>query len=192
MGDPLSHVIALLQPRAVASRIISGAGRWAVAYAAYGHPSFCAVLDGRCRLAVNGQPALTLAAGDFVLLPSTPAFTMSSIKPAKVVRLDAKASAAHVGELRHGSRTGPADVRMLGGWFAFDSPDAALLVPLLPAVVHVRDAERLSALVRLVGDEASERRPGPRAHPPGGGPADRGAASRAGSRRASRASPRPG
>ena len=49
---------------------------------------------------------------------------------------------------------------MLGGWFAFDSPDSALLVSLLPSLVHVRGAERLSTLVCLVGEEASESRPG--------------------------------
>jgi AraC-like DNA-binding protein len=158
--DPLSDVITLLQPRAVASRLISGAGRWAVAYSAYGHPSFCAVLDGSCRLAVEGQPPLTLQRGDFVLLPATPAFTMSSLAPARPVRFDPKAAAAHVGELRHGTRGGQPDVRLLGGWFAFDSPDAALLVPLLPVVVHLRDAERLPVLVRLVGEEAGDRRAG--------------------------------
>jgi transcriptional regulator GlxA family with amidase domain len=40
------------------------------------------------------------------------------------------------------------------------SPDTALLVSLLPSLVHVRGVERLSMLVRLVGEEASERRPG--------------------------------
>jgi transcriptional regulator GlxA family with amidase domain len=51
-------------------------------------------------------------------------------------------------------------VRLLGGYFVFDSPDAALLVSLLPALVHVRGAGRLSVLVRLVGDEAIEQRSG--------------------------------
>ena len=51
-------------------------------------------------------------------------------------------------------------MRLLGGYFVFDSPDAALLVSLLPALVHVRGAERLSVLVRLVGEESSERRSG--------------------------------
>jgi hypothetical protein len=46
-------------------------------------------------------------------------------------------------------------VRLLGGYFVFDSPDAALMVPLLPALVHVRGVERLSVLVRLVGDEST-------------------------------------
>jgi transcriptional regulator GlxA family with amidase domain len=49
---------------------------------------------------------------------------------------------------------------LLGGYFLFDSPDAGLLVSLLPALVHVRGVERLSTLVRLVGEEAGEQRSG--------------------------------
>jgi transcriptional regulator GlxA family with amidase domain len=49
---------------------------------------------------------------------------------------------------------------LLGGYFVFDSPDAGLLVSLLPALIHVRGVERLSMLVRLVGEETSERRAG--------------------------------
>jgi transcriptional regulator GlxA family with amidase domain len=49
---------------------------------------------------------------------------------------------------------------LLGGYFVFDSPDAGLLVSLLPAVVHVRDAERLSVLVRLVDEESRDHRSG--------------------------------
>jgi transcriptional regulator GlxA family with amidase domain len=51
-------------------------------------------------------------------------------------------------------------VRLLGGYFVFDSPDASLLTAMLPAVVHVRGVERLSLLVRLVGEESRERRAG--------------------------------
>lgn len=160
MNDPLSEVIALLQPRAVFSRRISGAGRWGIRYAAFGQPSFCAVLEGRCRLAVDGHRPLTLEAGDFVLLPATPGFTMSGFEPARLERLDPQVTSKMLGEFRHGRRGGQPDVRLLGGWFAFASPDTSLLVPLLPAVVHVRSVERLSALVRLVGEEAGERRPG--------------------------------
>jgi AraC-like DNA-binding protein/uncharacterized cupin superfamily protein len=160
MNDPLEEVIALLHPRAVASKPISGAGRWGVRYSDFGQPSFCAVLEGRCRLAVDGHPALTLEAGDFLLLPATPGFTLSGSEPVKPERIDPKATPAPTGEVRHGTRTGPPDVRLLGGYFTFEAPDAAILVSLLPAMVHVRGAERLSVLVRLVGDEASERRPG--------------------------------
>lgn len=160
MTDPLSEVIALLQPRTVFSKRISGAGRWGVRYSDFGQPSFCAVLEGSCRLALDGQPAHTLAAGDFVLLPATPGFTMSGFEPIAPEHIDAKAGAPRSGEVRHGTRGGRPDVRLLGGYFVFDSPDAALLVSLLPAMVHVRGVERLSALVRLVGDEAVAQRSG--------------------------------
>jgi AraC-like DNA-binding protein len=160
MNDPLSEVIALLQPRAVFSRRISGAGRWGVRYSEFGHPSFCAVLEGGCRLAVDGQRPLTLEAGDLVLLPATPGFTMSGFEAVKPTLFDPKVTSASLGEVRHGKRSGRPDVRLLGGWFAFDSPDAALLVSLLPALVHVRGVERLSVTVRLVAEESSERRSG--------------------------------
>jgi AraC-like DNA-binding protein len=158
--DPLSEVIGLLRPRAVFSKRISGAGRWAVRYSEYGEPSFCTVLEGGCRLAVDGHPVVTLEAGDFVLLPATPGFTMSGFEPAAPVRIDPKAAAVPADEVRHGRRGGDPDVRLLGGAFVFDSPDAALLGSLLPAMVHLRGAERLSTLVRLVGEESGERRSG--------------------------------
>jgi AraC-like DNA-binding protein len=49
---------------------------------------------------------------------------------------------------------------MLGGYFVFDSPDAGLLVSQLPALIHLRGAERLTTLVRLVREEADAERPG--------------------------------
>ena len=64
MSDPLSQVITQLRPRAVLSKLISGAGRWGVRYSDFGQPSFCTVLAGSCRLAVDGQAPLTLETGD--------------------------------------------------------------------------------------------------------------------------------
>src|SRR5262245_30475271 len=160
MNDPLSEVIALLQPRAVFSRRITGAGRWGVRYSAFGEPSFCAVVEGSCRLAVDGHQPLTLEVGDFVLLPATPGFTMSSFDALKLERLDPNVTSRALGEIRHGTRGGRPDVRLLGGWFAFESPDTSVLLSLLPWLVHLRGVERLSTLVRLVGEEAGERRAG--------------------------------
>jgi AraC-like DNA-binding protein len=154
MTDPLTQVIELLRPRAVFSKGISGAGRWGVRYAAFGQPGFCAVIEGGCRLAVDGEAPVSLEAGDFVLLPATPAFTMSSFEPATPTHIDPTTAPAPAEEVRHGRSDGPADVRLLGGYFSFGSPDAALLVSLLPAMVHIRGVPRLSVLVRLVGEEA--------------------------------------
>ncbi len=160
MSDPLSEVISLLQPRTVFSKAISGAGRWGVRYSNFGQPSFSAVLEGSCLLAVDGHPALTLEAGDFVLLPATPGFTLSGFEPVEPERIDPKVAATPAGEVRHGTRGGKPDVRLLGGYFVFDSRDAGLLASLLPTLMHVRGVERLSVLVKLVGEESNEHKPG--------------------------------
>lgn len=162
VSDPLAEVIALLRPQAVFSKVISGAGHWGVRYPAFGQPSFCAMLEGRCLLALDGHPPLVLEAGDFILLPATPGFSMTSLEPGPVKKMDPRAAAADAGagEIRHGTRGVRAEMRQLGGYFAFESPDAALLVSLLPAVLHVRGSERLPLLVRLVREESLDRRPG--------------------------------
>jgi AraC-like DNA-binding protein len=140
---------------------ISGAGRWGVRYSNFGHPSFAIVVEGSCRLAVDGQEELILEAGDFVLLPTTPGFTMTGFEPAIPKDIDPHlAAAVAAGEVRHGTQDGPPDVRILGGYFIFDSEDSGLLVAMLPGQVHVRGVERLSTLVRLLIDEAALQRSG--------------------------------
>lgn len=160
MIDPLAEVIALMRPRAVFSKVISGAGAWAVRYSAFGQPSFCTMLEGDCVLAVDQQAPVSLEAGDFVLMPATPGFTLSGPEPAVPVFLNPKDTQGSAAELRHGRQAGPPEVRMLGGYFEFDSPDAALLVSLLPVLLHVRGIERLSVLVKLVREESLDTRPG--------------------------------
>ncbi|SFK28497.1 AraC family transcriptional regulator [Celeribacter neptunius] len=171
-SDPLAQVIALLRPRAVFSKGISGAGRWAVRYTAFGQPGFCAVTEGSCRLAVDGETPVVLEAGDFVLLPATPAFTMSGFEPAPPVLIDSGQAARQQadqqggqkadaqGEVRYGRRDRPADVRQFGGYFTFASPDAALLVSLLPRMIHIRGVQRLEDLVRMLGEEAAQEKAG--------------------------------
>jgi hypothetical protein len=156
MKDPLSDIIALLQPRTVFTKPIS-AGRWGVRYADFGQPSFYAVLEGRCRLAVDGQMP-SQSARDCAHAGNTGLHAGFRHRDGK--HIDPKKAPAPLAEVRHGRPDGPPDVRLLGGYFVFGSPDAALLVSLLPALVHVRGAERLSILVRLIGEESSERKAG--------------------------------
>lgn len=160
MSQTLNDVIALLKPSAVYAKSISGAGSWAVRYPSFGHPSFCVILEGHCRLAVEGHATVELRAGDFVLLPATPAFVLSGGGTAKPVLMDPRRSATNRAEVRHGRRGGKPDVRQLGGYFSFESADAALLVSLLPPLLHVRGVERLSTLVHLIRDESREARSG--------------------------------
>jgi len=160
MSDPLAELITLLRPARIMGKSISGAGRWGVRYAPFGHPGFCVVTDGACLLQVDGADPLQLEAGDFVFLPATPGFVMSGLEPVEPRQVDPVAIAGQDDEVRHGSPEGQPDVRMLGGYFVFDSPDTALLETLLPPVIHVRGEHRFDVLVRLVREEAMQSRPG--------------------------------
>jgi len=140
--------------------MITGRGNWAVRYSEFGLPSFCIMLKGSCVLSVRGNDPITITAGDFVLLPTTPAFMISSLVPAPPVQMDPRQVAGRQSELRYGDRRGRPDMRSLGGSFQFDCNDPSLLVSLLPPVVHVRGSQRLSQLVTMVGEESIDEQPG--------------------------------
>jgi len=158
MVDPLTEIVALLQPEASLSKLVNGKGAWRVRRSEFGRPFYCAILAGSCRLAIDGREPTTLQEGDFVLIPSASAFTMSSLEP-----MTSEEEVAPVelspGEFRLGIQSGPPDVRALIGYCVFGSPDVKLLVSLLPQLVHVRGAPRLATLVQLVREESREFRP---------------------------------
>jgi AraC-like DNA-binding protein len=137
----------------------SGAGPWRVRRSEAGRPFYCVILDGSCRLAVDGGEPTTLREGDFVLIPSAYDFTMQSLEPVASEDVDTSPVALRDGEFRLGIQSGPPDVQLLVGYCAFGSSDAALLVSLLPQLVHVRGERRLTTLVRLVREESRELRP---------------------------------
>src|SRR5215470_5831798 len=121
--DPLTDVIALLKPHAAFSKPITGRGKWGVRYDGVDSPSFCIVLDGQCWLRIKGDGPLLLKRGDFLLLPSTPAFTMVSALGATCVAAQPSQRKA----IRHGNPKGRPDFHMIGGTFEIDAVNANLL-----------------------------------------------------------------
>jgi AraC-like DNA-binding protein len=159
MTDPLAEVVTLLQPRAPYSKLVGGAGPWRVRRTEGVQPFYCAILDGSCSLAVDGGDPMPLCAGDFVMIPAAQSFTMSGLAPAPPDDFETVPVARLDGEFRLGLQGGPPDVQLLVGHFEFGSPDAALLVSLLPQLIHVQGEKRLAALVQLVIDESRAQRP---------------------------------
>ena len=158
VADPLADVVSLLQPAARAAKIVFGAGPWAIRRSDAGQPFYCAVLDGGCRLAADGHQPIELQPGDFVLIPAAYGVAMSSLEVPPPGR-ETLPVALGQGRFRIGRMKGPADLRLLAGHCSFGSPDAALLVSLLPRLVHVRSQPRLATLMQLVGEETREQRP---------------------------------
>ncbi len=158
MIDPLAEVVTLLQPAATLSKAVGGAGAWRLRRTDAGQPFYCVLLEGACRLEVAGHQAILLARGDFVLIPAAHDYTFSSVELPAPGHYTEPAMLAG-GEVRLGTPEGPPEVLFLVGHCVFGSPDAALLVSLLPQLVHVRGEARLATLVELVGDETRGTRP---------------------------------
>jgi AraC-like DNA-binding protein len=159
MIDPLADVVMLLQPGVAGSKVVNGAGAWRIRRSQPGQPFYCAILDGSCQLAVDGHEPIAMACGDFALIPAAHGFAMSSLEPPAPLDLVSHPVALLEGEFRIGVQDGPPDYRALVGHCVFGSPDAALLLSLLPQLVHVRGERRLTTLVQLVREESRAQRP---------------------------------
>ncbi|EJN07852.1 AraC family transcriptional regulator [Herbaspirillum sp. YR522] len=158
MIDPLSSVVALLQPKMAHSKIVTGAGRWGVRGELDDAPlCCCVVLDGKMRYTIDGTPLL-VEAGDFLLIPSMARFSATSFEPPDDAQWQSAPAVLENGEHRNGLLGVDADVRTLVGFCHLGSPDSALLLTLLPSLVHIRGDQRLSSLVQLVIDESRAHR----------------------------------
>lgn len=159
MIDPLAEIVSLLQPSLRRSKLVGAAGRWGVTRTEYDQPFYCVILAGACRLMIPGQESIVLQQGDFVLIPAALESMMAGLETPATADVDLAPVLLPNGEYRLGTKNAAPEVRLLVGHCAFGSPDASLLVSLLPKLVHVRGEKRLSTLVQLVSDEAREQRP---------------------------------
>lgn len=159
MVDPLAQVVTLLHPGARFSKLVLGASPWRINRSEAGQPFYCVVLEGGCRIAIDGYEPIELVSGDFALIPAAYGVAISSLEePPPGVETPAPVALGN-GEFRIGVPGSAIDGRMMVGHCTFASPDASLLVSLLPRFVHVRGEQRLATLVELVRDESREQRP---------------------------------
>lgn len=157
--DPLSDVISRLRPSAAVAKPIAARGRWGVRYDAHDAPGFAIVLAGEAWLAFREMEPLLLREGDFILLPTTPAFTLSS-----AVGVPAVPVAPHDQAVRHGDQEGEPDFVALGGSFAFERANRPLMLALLPRIIHIPANEgratRFGRLIELLAEECAADYPG--------------------------------
>ncbi|WP_244464707.1 AraC family transcriptional regulator [Martelella endophytica] len=159
LTDPLADIVSFLQPRAPFSKWVTGAGPWRIRREQSGQVFYSLILEGAIRFQADGRKAIELEQGDFILVPSSFGFTSTSAGEAPTPgELSAPVHLGN-GALRVGRQDGPPDSQYLVGHCEFGSPDAALLVSLLPEVVVVRRDNRLVALAKLVRDETLSKRP---------------------------------
>lgn len=157
--DPLSDVIALLRPSAAMSKPITGRGRWGIRYGAHNAPGFAIILKGECWFAFDRHEPIAARQGDFLLLPSTPSFSLSSDP-----KIDCVPGHPSNGPVRHGEQDGEPDFVSLGGTFRVEQVNAPLLIALLPSVIYIPAtsgrSERLSQVIDLIMEECAHDEPG--------------------------------
>lgn len=159
MSDPLTDMVALLNPRPTQAKLVEGAGTWRVVRESAGEAFYCAVLQGECLMRINGNAPTRLVAGDFVLIPATYTFenTNAGAAPPAGITTPTVLGEGHV---RIGSPTGEAEFLMNVGHCEFDTPDKQLIVALLPNEILIKGQRRFVTLFDLLLDESRTRRPG--------------------------------
>lgn len=156
--DPLSDVFGLLQVKAVLSARFEAGGDWAVRFAPQPQIKFSAALRGRCWLILHGGEPCRLEAGDTYLMTNSPAYVLAS-DPSQppvdgsALYASAEGNAVHyIGD----------DTVLLGGSFLFDESNAALLMDVLPALIHIPADNPASKVLRetlhLLDDELGAHR----------------------------------
>lgn len=137
--------------------VVAG-GRWQVERHHMASPFYAAIVEGRARLMVNDQEPVILEAGDFVMVPAMDSFTMTSeIPPSSGAAR--RPLETGPGIFRVGPADGPVEMRALVGHCHFGAPDRALLISLLPWMIHISGQDRLMALVGVIHDETRADRP---------------------------------
>jgi AraC-like DNA-binding protein len=157
--DPLSDIITLLRPSAAIAKPISGRGQWGVRYRSYDAPGFTVVLTGEAWVTLDDREPFRIAEGDFLLLPTTPAFSLCSKPGARWIPAEPLAEA-----VRHGEQEGQPEFTALGGSFSIESVNAPLLLALLPDHIHISAsagrATRFGRLIELLSEECVANYPG--------------------------------
>ena len=143
--DALSDVLSLLKPASYMFRSVDAAGRWAIGFEAHRGINCYAVLKGQAWLAVDGVAGVLLTEGECVLLPRGLPFRIgSALDVAPVDAWDLFPAVEEGGVI---SINGGGDVFGVGGYFAFESRHADILLDVLPPIVHIRQASDRAVLI---------------------------------------------
>ncbi|WP_234532027.1 AraC family transcriptional regulator [Streptomyces shenzhenensis] len=136
--DPLNDVLALLDMRSADFARLEAVGAWGISFAGYRHIKLGAVLEGACWVETEGASPVRAVEGDCYLLGNGRPYRLSS-DPA----VPAQPSGDVFAGFREGDtvRVGPSDSLVdsvvAGCGFHLDAANAAVLLDVLPPLVHV-------------------------------------------------------
>lgn len=156
--DPMSDILSLLQPSSYGFRGLDARGHWAIAFAGAAGLKCHALQSGSCWLKLEKAAApVRLEAGDLVLLAGEDRFSLYTWPEIAPVDGYAFFGGTPPGEtaLLLGEHSAGADgVTGIGGFFKFESIHAAMMLGLLPPLIHIRagatEGELIWPIARLM------------------------------------------
>ncbi|TAK41508.1 MAG: AraC family transcriptional regulator [Betaproteobacteria bacterium] len=166
-SDALTDILSSLRLRGGVHFRCEFSAPWGMAMKASAVAEFHLVARGQCWLRLQQRKdAIPLLAGDVIVLPHGDAHALvdspdGAAAPAEeVVGMQ---SLEHYGPVVSGGSGIPAEI--LCGYFDFDRVSRSPLIAALPRLIHLRtqdsgEFERLQTVVRFIGHETRESRPG--------------------------------
>jgi AraC-like DNA-binding protein len=137
-ADPLSDVLALLNPRGYMSGGIDAGGDWSIGFERDAYFRCFAIVSGQCWLGVEGlADAVHLQEGEFVVLPHGRAFRLASDLTVAPVDIMTVIAAPMNGSVL--CWQGGGACLALSALFTFAGNDADILLSVLPPLVHIRE-----------------------------------------------------
>lgn len=160
--DPLSGVLSLLKPASSVSSGFDAGGDWAVQFPDNVGIKCYAVVKGQCWLVIDGvEQPLLLKTGECFLLPGGRAFRLASAVEVAPVAYNTVFPPARPGGVV--TLNGGGDFFLVGSRFALAGQHAAMLLGLLPPVLHIQKKADRAALrwsVERMMQELDDRQPG--------------------------------
>jgi AraC-like DNA-binding protein len=160
-SDPIAGAIGLLRPRTEVYPDLRAARPWALRFEAFEYVTIGGVDQGECWLVLeDDSEPVRLSKGDLFLLVKPPGYRLASSPTVEPLPARVLWESAVEGQVSIGAE-GDADFGLCGGRFWFDEANAAMLIDVLPRLVHVRAGHRrngqLAQVARLLGTEARNR-----------------------------------
>jgi AraC-like DNA-binding protein len=160
--DPLSEVLALLQPQSLSSGGFIVPGDMAIYFPKHQGIKCYAVLAGQCWLVVEGvEDPVLLDAGDCFLLPRGMPFQLTtdlSLEPVHYTLARGRLSKSNeISAIPEGARY------IAGGFFGFTGSHAEMLLNSLPPIVHIRRESDKAAMrwaLERMREELRDPQPG--------------------------------
>ena len=165
MSDPLSDVLNLLNVTSALSSHYEGGGQWAMRFPQYPYIKFVTLVKGEYYLRMDDSDETHhISEGDCYLMTNI-AYRIASAPAKLATAIDGVDYFINNRSTDGIVRWGPSmDMLAIGSHFSFEAAHSALLLDLLPPLIHIRAASEHAAALRAVLDllryEIGAARPG--------------------------------